>query len=62
MKTATVYITDKSGKRFFVEITGEAWIDSSKRDLKRHLENAKKHPALYSFLDLETAKIEMEIK
>jgi hypothetical protein len=61
MKTAKVYITDKSNKKYFVEITGELFINSSKRDLQRHLENAKLNPKAYSFLDLETAKIETEI-
>jgi len=61
MRTAKVYITDKSNKRFFVEITGEAFIESSKRDLQRHLEQAKVNPERYTFLDLESAKIEVEI-
>ncbi len=61
MKTVKVFITDKSGKKFFVEITGENFINSSKRDLQRHLDNAKLNPTLYAFLDLETAKIETEI-
>lgn len=62
MKTSTVYITDKSNKRYFVELTGAAFIESSIRDLKRHLQNAKLNPKLYHFLDLETAKIEIETK
>lgn len=62
MRTAVVYITDKSEKRYFTEFTGEAFIDSSKRDLQRHLENAKLNPKAYSFLDLETAKIETELR
>jgi hypothetical protein len=61
MKIAKVYITDKSNKKYFVEITGELFIDSSKRDLERHLAQAKVNPIAYSFLDLETAKIEVEI-
>ena len=62
MKTAKVYITDKSNKKYFIEITGENFVDSSKRDLQRHLETAKLNPKAYYFLDLETAKIETELR
>lgn len=54
---AEVYITNKSKQKFFVEITDSKFIDSSIRDLKRHLDNAKLNPKAYHFLDLETADI-----
>ena len=60
MRTTMVYITDKSEKRFFVELISEGYTDSAVRDLKRHLKNAKLNPKFYSFLDLDTAKIEIK--
>lgn len=60
MKDSTAYITDKSGNKYFTETTGVAFIGSVKRDLQRHLDNAKKHPKFYKFLDIETAKIVVE--
>ena len=61
MRTAIAYITDKTEKRYFVEYTGEAFIQSTIRDLQRHLNNAKQHPQAYWFLDLESAEIKTEL-
>ena len=57
MKTVKMYITDKSKKEYFVEFTGEAFTASVKRDLERHLVNARLCPIMYTFLDLATAVI-----
>lgn len=51
------YITDVTGEKRFKEIFSEENLESVKRDLERHLFNAKKYPHIYHFLDIETAKI-----
>jgi hypothetical protein len=60
MKKAIVYLTDKNGGEMFKNYVGEAFIDSAKRDLQRHINLAKIHPKMYHFLDIETAKIEVK--
>lgn len=62
MKTVEIYITDKTNKKFFVEIIGEQFAESGVRNLKRHLEVAKKHPKMYSFMDIDSAVIIKDIK
>lgn len=60
--TAIVYLTDKSGKKMFTDICGASFIDSAKRGIQKHLDNAKKNPDLYSFIDLDTCEIKVEYK
>ena len=55
-----VYITDKSNCQMFKNYVSELYIDSAKRDLQKHLNDAKKNPKMYHFLDIDTAKIEVK--
>lgn len=55
--TAQVYITDKSGEKFFNTVCSAYHTDSEVKNMKYHLSNANHKPSLYDFLDIETAKI-----
>ena len=58
MKQITyLYITDKTGMRFFRTTCATEYKDSERRNLERHLNNAKIHPEAYNFVDIKTAKI-----
>lgn len=57
VKTSAVYITDKSGKRFFNTLCSTEYASSEIRNLERKLEQAKQIPELYRFLDIATARI-----
>lgn len=56
-KTTTLWITDKKGGKLFRTTCGTPYKDSERRNLQHHLDNAKKYPKAYTFLDLETAHI-----
>ncbi len=58
--TVIVYITDKKGGHLFKNYISESYIDSAKKELQNHLNAANKNPKMYHFLDIETAKIEIE--
>lgn len=58
--TVIVFITDKTGCEMFKEICNENFVESSKRDLQRHLDAAKLNPKYYHFLDVPTARIEIK--
>jgi len=54
------YITDKNkAKRFNTTATGFG-IQSELKNLQRHIDNAKKFPQHYTFLDAETAYIMLD--
>ena len=55
--TVVVYITDKTGCEMFKEYVHKDFVQSSIRDLQRHLDAAKLNPKYYHFLDVETAEI-----
>ena len=55
-----VYITDKSKTKMFKNYISELYIDSAKRDLQKHLNDAKKNSKMYHFLDIETAEIKVK--
>lgn len=55
-----IFITDKTGNKFFLEHCSESSKFGVIRSLQNHLKNAEKHPKLYTFLDLETAEIVTE--
>lgn len=55
--TTYLYITDKTGKKFFRTTCGTAYKESERRNLQRHLAAAECYPENYKFLDLATAKI-----
>ena len=55
--TTYLYITDKTGMRFFRTTCATEYKDSERRNLERHLNNAKKQPEAYKFLDIVTARI-----
>lgn len=57
MTTSTVYITDKTGKKFFNTLCSTAYAMSEVRNLNKKLDEAKQYPQIYKFLDIETAKV-----
>lgn len=52
-----IYITDKTGEKFFETSCAEWGLYSEKKNLNQHLDNAKKYPKHYKFLDIETAHL-----
>ncbi len=60
VETSNVYITDKSGKKFFNTLCSKLYADSEIRNLHRKLIEAEKYPSAYSFLDIATAEIKVE--
>ena len=57
MTTTQVYITDKTGNKFFNTICSEQYHMSEVRNLTKKLDQAKARPDLYKFLDLESATV-----
>lgn len=55
--TIVVFITDKTGCEMFKNYIHKDYLESAKRDIQNHLDLAKKNPAYYHFLDVETAEI-----
>lgn len=55
--TTQIYLTDKNGKQCFNTLCSTAYASSERRNLERHLAQAKATPARYSFLDVETMRI-----
>lgn len=53
-----LWITDKTGKKHFKTTCSTEYQDSEFRNLSRHLMQAMMHPKLYTFLDVDTARIE----
>lgn len=57
----TLYITDKTGKKFFNTTASPMSTMSEIRNLKRHIEQAKARPNLYANLfDVATAVIMLD--
>lgn len=56
-QSTQVYITDKTGKRFFNTNCSVAFKEPEIRNLQRHLDQSAKYPAQYKFLDIPTARI-----
>lgn len=52
-----MYITDKSGGKFFNTTASPGSTMSEIKNLKQHLRQAKKDPSYYSFIDVESAVI-----
>lgn len=50
-------ITDNTGTKHFVTNATGFGIQSEIRNLKKHLEQSKRYPHLYKFLDIQSAKI-----
>ena len=55
-------ITDKSGQEFFKCTASPMSTASEIKNLKRKLEEAKRRPSLYSFLDVDTATVMLDGK
>jgi hypothetical protein len=55
-----LHITDKSGKEMFKCDASPMATFSEIKNLKRHIENAKKYPQHYKFLDVATAVIVLD--
>lgn len=58
-----IYITDKSGKKFWNTLVSFAWADGERRNLKRHLTAIKaNHPAYKDCaIDSQSARIVEEM-
>lgn len=56
-ETTTLYISDKTGKKFWNTVCSTEFKAPEIRNLERHLCQAKNHPVVYSFLDYDTARI-----
>lgn len=55
-----IFITDKTGGKFFKGSTSPLSTMSEIRNLKQHLRQAEKYPQHYKFLDLATAFIVLD--
>lgn len=55
--TTQIYITDKNDKRHFNTLCSTAYASSERRNLERHIAQAKATPDRYSFLDVATMRI-----
>lgn len=49
-----VYITDKSGKKYFNVIASPMSTHSEIKNLSRYIEEARKFPKYYQFLDIDS--------
>jgi hypothetical protein len=52
-----VYITDISGKKFFDTIASPLSTMSEIKNLTKHMDNAKKYPLSYKFLNTDTMQL-----
>lgn len=50
-----LYITDKSGGKHFKTLASPMGTTSEIKNLKRHIEQAKKYPEHYGFMDIDSA-------
>ena len=55
--TTTIYLTDKNGNKHFNTLCSTVYASSERRNLERHIAQAKATPALYSFMDVATMRI-----
>lgn len=55
-----VYLTDKTGNKFFKTLCSAEYAAPEVRNLTRKIEEAKQHPNVYSFLDIDTARVEQK--
>lgn len=55
-----LHITDKGGKEYFKTTASPSSTQSEINNLKAHIDNAKRHPEKYSFLDAETACVVLD--
>lgn len=55
-----IYITDKTGKKYFNTTASPLSAMSEIRNLENHLKQAEKYPDKYKFLDIETAVIMLD--
>lgn len=60
MQNVIVYLTDKNGGKMFKNYISKFYVDSAIRELKNHINQAKKYPKLYEFCDIETLEIKTE--
>lgn len=57
MKTQ-IYITDKTGRKFFSQLVTKNALPYHKKAYDRNVEQTKKYPKLHLYLDTETARVE----
>lgn len=56
--TTKIYLTDKTGRKIFNTLCSTQYASSERRNLERHIMQAKATPSRYSFLDVATIHIE----
>ncbi len=56
--TTTIYLTDKNGKKHFNTLCSTTYASSERRNLERHIAQAKATPERYSFMDVASIRIE----
>lgn len=55
-----IHITDKSGGKYFSTVASPMATHSEIKNLKRHIEQAKRNPELYHFMDADSAVIMLD--
>lgn len=60
MSWGNVYITDKTGRKMFNTVASPMSIMSEVKNLTRHIENARKYPAQYKFMDIASAQVMLD--
>jgi len=55
--SVNVYITDKTGKKRYNTTCGRMFAMSEVRNLRLKLEQAKKYPSHFHFLDVDSARV-----
>ena len=58
--TVTMWITDKNNGVYFRTLCGIGFHQGEMNNLKKHIEQAKKHPDVYHFLDAKSAVIKTD--
>ena len=56
-----IWITDKTGKKFFNTSVAAAWASGERNNLSRHLGYIRARNPDYTFVDAETARIVEEL-
>jgi len=52
-----LWITDKTGRKMFNTLCSTQYASSERRNLERHIAQARATPTRYSFMDVATAHI-----
>ena len=58
--TSEVYITDKTGDKFFKTLCSTQYSSSEVHNMNCHINQAKQYPDHYKFLDIATAVVKCD--